>query len=195
MNEKRKKLEELSQRIREGEKEALALLIDRLKEKLVILAYRMVGDIDEAKDVVQDCFIKLWEMRRKIRKEGNILFLMRKMVVNLSLDILRKRKKEHKAREISLREKGLLFSPPEGERERFIKELSLIFSRLVSELPEKERAVFVLREIEGFSTEEIARMLNVAPSTVRNHLMHARARLRKEIELEYPEIVDSWKRL
>ena len=195
MNEKSKELEVLSQRIRKGDVDAFALLIEKLKEELIGIAYRMMEDLDEAKDVVQECFIKLWDSRGRIRKEGNIRFLLRRMVVNLSLDLLRRRKRESQMRKAVLREGREIFELPSGEQERFVRELSLIFSHLSNELPEQERTIFILREIEGLSTDEVARILDIAPSTVRNHLMHARAHLRREIKSRYPELLNYWKKL
>ena len=65
------------------------------------------------------------------------------------------------------------------------------FARLAEELAPQQRAAFVLREIEGLETAEVARIMNVAPSTVRNHLLQARRRLRVGLERDYPGLVPS----
>lgn len=67
--------------------------------------------------------------------------------------------------------------------------LQRAFLRLAAALAPKQRAAFVLREIEGLETAEVARVLGVTESTVRNHLMQARRILRAGLERDYPDLV------
>jgi RNA polymerase sigma-70 factor (ECF subfamily) len=70
-------------------------------------------------------------------------------------------------------------------------ELQRAFLRLASQLAPKQRTAFVLREIEGQDTAEVARIMGVAESTVRNHLLQARRVLRRGLERDYPGLVPS----
>jgi RNA polymerase sigma-70 factor (ECF subfamily) len=70
-----------------------------------------------------------------------------------------------------------------------LKRLQQAFSRLAARLAPKQRAAFVLREIEGLPTPEVARIMGVAESTVRNHLLHARRILKTGLEREYPGLI------
>jgi len=72
--------------------------------------------------------------------------------------------------------------------------LQRAFLRLASALAPKQRAIFVLREIEGLSTPEIARSMGVTESTVRNHLFQARKILRAGIERDYPDLIPGGRR-
>ncbi len=76
---------------------------------------------------------------------------------------------------------------PRGSHD--VTELQRAFLRLAARLGAKQRAVFVLKEIEGRETAEIAAALGVTESTVRNHLHHARRILKEGIEREYPGLV------
>ena len=67
--------------------------------------------------------------------------------------------------------------------------LQKAFSRLAGALAPKQRAAFVLREIEGLDTAEVARVMGVAESTVRNHLFQARKTLKAGLERDYPDLV------
>ena len=67
--------------------------------------------------------------------------------------------------------------------------LQEVFAKLAARLAPKQRAAFVLREIEGNETAEVARIMNVTESTVRNHLLQARRVLREAILKDYPELV------
>ena len=66
-------------------------------------------------------------------------------------------------------------------------EVGRIFDDLARDLPARQRAVFALREIEGMETEEVARILGLRPSTVRNHLFQARRALQESLRSRYPE--------
>ena len=66
-------------------------------------------------------------------------------------------------------------------------ELQRVFQELAEELAPQQRAVFVLREMEEHSSEEVAAILGISPSTVRNHLFQARRILRRELRRRYPE--------
>jgi RNA polymerase sigma-70 factor (ECF subfamily) len=70
-----------------------------------------------------------------------------------------------------------------------LKKLQQAFSRLAARLAPKQRAAFVLREIEGLPTSEVARVMNVAESTIRNHLLQARRILKAGLERDYPGLV------
>ena len=70
-----------------------------------------------------------------------------------------------------------------------LQDVQRAFSHLAARLSPKQRAAFVLREIEGLETAEVARILDVTESTVRNHLLQARRTLQAGLEREYPSLV------
>jgi RNA polymerase sigma-70 factor (ECF subfamily) len=78
---------------------------------------------------------------------------------------------------------------PAAEAALDAAELQRAFLRLAARLPPKQRTAFVLREIEGLDTAEVARIMEVAESTVRNHLLQARRVLRAGLERDYPGLV------
>ena len=78
------------------------------------------------------------------------------------------------------------------ERELDLARLRKIFLRLAGGLAPQQRTAFVLREIEGLGTAEVARIMGVAESTVRNHLLQARKVLRAGLERDYPGVIAPW---
>jgi RNA polymerase sigma-70 factor (ECF subfamily) len=80
-------------------------------------------------------------------------------------------------------------SRAEPEQSLDLAELRRAFLRLAGNLAPKQRAAFVLREIEGLETAEVAEIMEVAESTVRNHLLQARRILRAGLERDYPGLV------
>ena len=74
-----------------------------------------------------------------------------------------------------------------------LREVGRIFRELADKLSEKQRLVFLLKEVEGLSSTEVAEIAGCRESTVRNHLFNARRTLRKEILEKYPEYAKSWR--
>jgi RNA polymerase sigma-70 factor (ECF subfamily) len=74
-----------------------------------------------------------------------------------------------------------------------LREVGRIFRELADKLSEKQRLVFLLKEVEGLSSTEVAEIAGCRESTVRNHLFNARRTLRKEILEKYPEYAKAWR--
>jgi RNA polymerase sigma-70 factor, ECF subfamily len=180
--------------VREGEEAALGELIGRKTKPLLQLCQRILGDSEEARDVVQVTFFKVWESRRKFDERWSPNTWIYRIASNLAIDHLRSRKSREKSVE-PVRQH--LLHVADGRASRDLSrlqsaEVAAIFRDLSSSLSEKQRMIFVLREIEGLSSPEVAEILDCRESTVRNHLFNARKILRKELLARYPEYAGSW---
>jgi RNA polymerase sigma-70 factor (ECF subfamily) len=176
----------LIERSRRKDPLAFEQLVALKREKAVRVAWNIVGDLDDAREVAQMAFIKLWSVIDRFEIGAPFDPWFSRIVVNQAIDHCRKR------RRIAWREEnapGRL--PPEvipgADAELMRAELRKILDELASELGPVQRAVFTLKEIEGESTETIAAILDIKTSTVRNHLMQARRRIREGLERRYPE--------
>lgn len=175
--------------LKEGEEDALDELIDRKTGSLVKLISRMVGDAEEARDIVQITFVRLWEHRAKFDERWAPNTWIYRIATNLAIDYLRSRASRLKTTE------PLRMHVLHAEDGRFrnqvaqihAEEVSEIFRELSSELSEQQRLVFLLREIEDLPSKEVAEIVGVRESTVRNHLFNARRELRRRLLERYPE--------
>jgi len=175
--------------IRDGDESALNELIHRKTRPLLQLVLRMLGDMEEARDIVQVTFFKVWENRRKFDERWSPNTWIYRIASNLAIDHLRSRKCREKSQEpvrIHLRQVA------DGSAQRDLtrlqqNEVAGIFRELAVGLTEKQRMAFMLREVEGLSSQEVAVILDCRESTVRNHLFNARRYLRKELIKRYPE--------
>ncbi len=185
---------ELLMGIRDGEEAALNELIGRKTKPLLQLCQRILGDLEEARDVVQVTFFRVWESRRKFDDRWSPNTWVYRIASNLAIDHLRSRKSRERSHE-PVRQHLLHVADNRASRDlsRLQQwEVASIFRDLSAGLSEKQRMVFLLREIEGLSSPEVAEILDCRESTVRNHLFNARKYLRKELLERYPEYAGSW---
>jgi RNA polymerase sigma-70 factor (ECF subfamily) len=185
---------ELLMGVRDGEEAALNELVRRKTKPLMQLCQRILGDSEEARDVVQVTFFRVWESRRKFDDRWSPNTWMYRIASNLAIDHLRSRKSRERSAE-PVRQHILHVA--DGRASRDISrlqqsEVTMIFRELATALSEKQRMVFLLREIEGLSSPEVAAILDCRESTVRNHLFNARKILRAELLRRFPEYAGSW---
>lgn len=180
---------ELVLALQDGDEAALDELIERKTKPLLQLAYRILGDREEARDVVQVTFFKVWENRRKYDRRWSPNTWIYRIASNLAIDLLRSRQSRERSAEPvrrHLRQVADDFNAAEGS-DLGHGEVMAIFRDLAGELSDQQRLVFVLREIEGLSSHETADVAGCRESTVRNHLFNARRILRRELIRRYPE--------
>ncbi|MFL6237731.1 MAG: RNA polymerase sigma factor [Thermoanaerobaculia bacterium] len=185
---------ELLMGLREGEEAALNELIGRKTKPLIQLCQRILGDAEEARDVVQVTFFKVWESRRKFDDRWSPNTWIYRIASNLAIDHLRSRRSRERSQE-PVRQHLRQVADTRAIRDLSRlqqSEVAAIFRDLSTGLSEKQRMVFLLREIEGLSSPEVAEILDCRESTVRNHLFNARKHLRKELLQRYPEYAGSW---
>ena len=178
--------EELVQRARNGDPTALELLIQRKSAAAFRMARHVVGDDDDAKDVVQLAFIRVWRKISQYREGSGFDPWFHRIVMNLAIDF-RRRASTRLRKMRDLAAEPLPRAVPAVSSNLRREEVRRIFDELARELPPRQRAIFALREIEGLPGDEVARMLGVRPSTVRNHLFQARRALQRALRERYPE--------
>ncbi|MCB1033509.1 MAG: RNA polymerase sigma factor [Acidobacteria bacterium] len=180
---------ELITALQAGEETALDELVRRKTKPLLQAVYRILGDMEEARDVVQMTFVRVWQKRDQFDQHWSPNTWIFRIATNLGIDQLRSRKTRERTQE-PMRKHLRQVVDGRGQREHSKlqqKEVMRIFTELASELSERQRAVFVLREIEGLSSQQVAEAVGCRESTVRNHLFNARKVLRREVLQRYPE--------
>ncbi|MCL5966700.1 MAG: sigma-70 family RNA polymerase sigma factor [Deltaproteobacteria bacterium] len=176
--------EELIRAAQEGDEEAFRALMERYKRRAFAVAVGIVGDPDDAMDVVQEAFVKLFYKLKEFRFGSNFYTWFYRLLVNQAIDRWRK---SSRSQTVSLDEKWLTEedSPPEAAvyprtPEDLVgnRELAEGLKRAIAALPEYHRAVILLREVEGLAYEEIAEVLGCTLGTVMSRLHYARAKLK-----------------
>jgi RNA polymerase sigma-70 factor (family 1) len=153
-------------------------LIHQQSRKLFGFAFRILRNQEEAEDVVQEIFIKLWKMGDKLNEYKSIEALATAMIKNYCIDMLRKQKNIYKV-DYSIGNFQNFTSPsPQEQMEN--RESGEIINTIIAGLPEAYRTVIKLRDIEGVSYEEIAEKTCQNINTVRVKLSRARKIIRDD---------------
>lgn len=151
-----------------------------LGDNLFRLALRITRNRQEAEDVVQDTLMKLWEGREKLKDVDNLMVYAMTICKNQAID----HKAKHENRNISLEDSEVdqldnQRMPDEqlmnNQRHEFINEL-------INQLPEKQRLVIQLRDIEGQNYQEISEMMNISLADVKVTLFRARQQLKEQLK-------------
>ncbi len=175
--------------LRADEEAALDELIERKTNPLIAFVYRMVGDQEEARDIVQITFFRLWEHRARFDDQWSPNTWIYRIATNLAIDHLRSRQsRERQSEPMRLHLYSMADSRARSERwELEENEVTRIFDELATNLTDKQRTIFILREVEGRPSNEVAAIVGCRESTIRNHLFNARKILRRVLLERYPE--------
>lgn len=182
-------LVDLAQR---GDNDALEALVSRYEDKVYSLAYRMVGNREDAEDVLQDAFLNVIRSLGKFRKQSSFSTWLYRITANAALTRLRKKSKKEKSEGEFLDEVyAVKRSAHAGERlddwsanparQLLTEESRAMMETAISELPQKYRSVFVLRDVEGLPAAEVAEILDLSVPAVKSRLHRARMFLRNHL--------------
>lgn len=177
---------ELVARATRGDRAAFDELIEPRWERMVRIARRVVGSREEAEDVAQRACLRVWQTLHRFRAEEDLDAWIYRVVVNLAVDALRRLRARPEGRSAwpaderavprEARDGG-----PAPDARLVARELERMLEAITRDLPPRQKAVFVLSRVEGLSAPEIGRIMGVAPSTVRNHLLQVRHQLTRRL--------------
>ncbi|NTW17796.1 MAG: sigma-70 family RNA polymerase sigma factor [Syntrophaceae bacterium] len=178
-------------RSRQGDTEAFAVLVRRHQKKMLNVAYRMIGDYDEACDVVQESFLSAYRAIGKFRGDARFSTWLCGIVLNHARNHLKQKNARSGNEEISLDEPAgaseeTLLNTVRSGGESIIeclekKELSANVQVCISALDGEQREVLVLRDIQEYSYAEIGVMLKLPEGTVKSRLFRARNALKESL--------------
>lgn len=161
------------------DKSRLEELYVRLEKPIYNVVYRWVWDREEARDLVQEAFVRLWRMRLRVRLE-TVEPLLYRIAVNLAAN----RRRVEKIRQwinLNSADKAAAENPI-GADQLESKEREAAVRRAVEALPERLRRVIMLSEFSGFTYEQIARSLKIPPGTVGSRRNTAMKLLQKRLK-------------
>ena len=155
--------------------------VKQLEDKMFRMAKMMLVSSDEASDAVQEVFTKLWVKRELISHIPNKDAYFLKAVRNFCLD----RIKSKQAKEGRLEHINFRITSKSEEKKIEDKEAVNIIKQFMFQLPEKQRTIVQLRDIEGYEYKEIAKILNMNENAVRTSLSRARKTLKNKLIKHY----------
>ena len=157
------------------------LKVFSLSERLFPMVYRMLGNRVNAEDAIQEIMIKLWIKRKHIAEHPNIQGLVFSTARNHCIDILRKKKSDINVSSFQLE----IVKSENGREELEWKELNIIIIKIVASLPEQQREVIIMRDLDGYEFIEIAAATQLKIEHVRVLLSRARKQVSLKLEKTY----------
>jgi|SRR5579884_43995 len=185
--------EALMLRLKEGDLAAFDLLVERYQQQAYGIAYQMVGHHEDAKDLSQETFIRIYEGASSFRGESRFYTWFYRILVNLCLDHLRRRSFRNRFFDFFSRNteeeegpdpiQGLQEERDFGNPERGLadKQFRAALGKALAALSPQQRAVFLLRNNHDLSMQEIAEILRTSEGTVKTHLFRAIRTLREKL--------------
>lgn len=173
----------LVSRARKGDRDAFAALLERYEKQVYHQALRMVGNPEDAADVTQETFLKVWQGLPSFQGDSSFSTWLYRLTGNTCIDHLRKEKKRRGDASLDDEERDFsayLSAPaPTPQRALEEQELQKAVAEGLAQLSDEHRQVLILREINGLSYDEIAAVLNVTEGTVKSRIARARLALAK----------------
>ncbi|PTN09960.1 RNA polymerase sigma factor [Mangrovibacterium marinum] len=149
-----------------------------LSSKLMRFASQLLHDQDQAQDIIQDVFLKLWQKKDQLAQVENMEAFAMRMTRNRCLDLF-KAKKPVLAQDDFMKQKAVASSDLQQQIE--LSESALLVRQIIRDLPDIQRTVMHLRDIEQYEYDEIAQMTDLTVNAIRVNLSRARKKVRDEL--------------
>lgn len=177
---------ELISRCQQGDPKALKEIFNLYHQKVYRIAYGVVREREDALDIVQEVFIKLYRSIRNFKGKSHFYTYLYRMTLNQAIDYTRKMKKSPFIRTDWEKEA----EPVDGDSQRpdskaSQKQFEERVQKAMEKLSEDQRAVLILRDIEGLSYQEIAEVIKCSLGTVMSRIHYGRRKLRELLKDEW----------
>ncbi len=178
--------QELIQSIQRGDRLAFNQLVLKYRNRVMGVATRMLGDRGEAEDLAQDVFVKVYRALPDFQGASLFSTWLYRITANSCLNQRRRRRPETQISD-GADDPELTLSDPSSDPHYLLeqKELKIVLEKTIQSLPEEQRIVLILRDIEGLSYEAVAASLGLELGTVRSRLHRARLQIQASIREKF----------
>ncbi len=180
--------------LRAGDRQEFTRLVEAAYTPIYRLGLRMLGDAQDAEDILQDTFLKAMRALPRFEGRSSLATWLYRIAVNESLMLLRKRRGIAISLDEGDDDEGESVEPMQivdwcclPESELLSDEARKILDEAIQRLPERLRVVFILRDIEGLSVKDTAQALNISEVNVKTRLLRARLKIREILSAYYGE--------
>lgn len=173
----------LIERAADGDTAAFERIMIQCQQRVMAVTWRMLGNEADARDASQEIFLRVYKYLKRFRQDQDFFAWLYGITLNVCRDFLRKRQ-NHCNRFVPLSEdaEGMVFqiAAEHADAESMVVQAQQreLIAKAIAVLPFKERASIVLRDMEGCSTEEVARIMKSSTTTVRSQISSARKKIR-----------------
>jgi RNA polymerase sigma-70 factor, ECF subfamily len=172
---------ELLVRLKKGDILAYDRIYHVYSHKLYSFVYRILKDEADSEDVLQEVFIKIWELREKLDDHKLLNSFIFTIAYNISISLIRKKISSSRYREY-LRNASGINVPDNSFSEIEFKELNRQVEKLIESLPERQKHVYLSHREQGLTYPEIAKEMGISRNTVENHMAKTLKYLRQNLK-------------
>ncbi len=173
--------QELLTRLKNGDILAFDHVYELYSHKLFSFVFKVLKNEAEVEDIVQEVFVKIWESRNKLEDYKLLNSYIFTIAYNNSIDLIRKRISNNKYLE-QLKNSGSINLTPTIISQIEFNELNSQVEKLIANLPDRQKQVYLLHKEEGLTYPEIAEQLGISKNTVENHMVKALKYLRQNLD-------------
>jgi RNA polymerase sigma-70 factor (ECF subfamily) len=168
-------------RAKAGDAHAFEEIMIQYERQVLMTAWRLLGHWQDAQDAAQEVFLRLYKYLARVDETRELTPWLYRMTVNVCHDMAKKRPKTAilSLEEIQVED---ITDPADSDERMRLTERRQIVAEGLRMLPEKERAALVLRDLEGLSTKEVARVLGSSEMTVRSQVSRARVKMKRFVD-------------
>jgi RNA polymerase sigma-70 factor (ECF subfamily) len=159
---------------------AFDILYNKYCKQVYKFAFSILKSPEEAENLVQDVFLNLWENRNNVEKNSSIKSYVFTIAYNSSISILRKKVRESEYVEYLKSLQEVREEPVDAGFE--YKELTNKLEKIINELPQRQKEVYMMHRIEGLKYMEIAKLLKISVNTIENHMSRALKTIRERLD-------------
>lgn len=184
--------EEWCRRLKASDRAAYARVFEALYEPLFRYVRTITKEAASARDVTQDVFIRLWEVRESLDPNQSLEAYLYRMARNRAYNHERRQQTRTEKKDAVREQSAAQPSAPElPDVQTDAQRLEERLQRWIEELPDRQREALTLSRYEGLSHETIAEVMDISPRTVNNHIVRALKQLRRRIRAYEPDLLDS----
>ncbi len=176
---------ETIEKAKEGNQQAFRVLVESYQGFVYSIAFRFTDHEAEAEDLVQECFIRLWKNLNRYNSEHKLKSWLCKIITNLCLDHLKSARRKNEKNRINMDDRLPATDPIHHETELDASELHTLVLKLAERLTPKQRAAFILRDLEMLDVEEVCEILGISAGNLKSNLYYARLSIKGSVMKYY----------
>ena len=182
------KIQELVSRSQQDDKRAFALLVSEFQPLVFRLAFRLLCDEEEARDITQETFVKVWLSLKTYNQENRLSTWLYKITCNTCYDRLRSLRHSPLDNESAFSDSVNIPSDDHIEISLSNKQLKELILRYTNELPPQQKLVFTLRDVEELEVAEVQIITGLSPEKIKSTLYLARKNIRNKMNQIDPDL-------
>ncbi|MEO7988441.1 MAG: RNA polymerase sigma factor [Chryseolinea sp.] len=181
----------LIEKVQRGDSQAFRKLVEMHQRFAYSVAFRFTGNAADAEDITQEVFIKLWKNLGKYKQGIKLTTWLYQIITNHCLDYLKSASRKNQMKHVEMKLSRQVTDESNHEQQAEDRELLQIVTHLAKQLTPKQQTVFVLRDLEGLSVDEVCKILHMSAEKMKSNLYYARQKIREDLTLYYKEFTKS----